>query len=291
MVEPRPRRWLSSPRGHGEADARGGDSTWERAKPLFLAAFLTVLSIVLLQLLLELKTLILLLFVSMVLAAAISRPAAVLERRGVPRGFAVAIVQLGALAVLLAIGYVVLPPLFDELAGFGHRLPHYVDRFKGLRREYTKLRTSYPGLASFDSEVAKLAARIGEVAGGRLINLPLTIASLLYEALTVFAFSTLLVMRRERIVEAMLPLVAPHRREHTREILDTIWERIGAYVRAKLIVMTIVGVLMYLSLLVLDVPFAVPLSVLVAFGEVFPAVTVPAEEFERLARDPVGGDR
>ena len=250
----------------------GGDSTWERAKPLFLAAFLTLLSIVVLQLLLQLKTLILLLFVSMVLAAAISRPAAVLERRGVPRALAVALVQLGALAVLLVIGYIVLPPLFDELAAFGKHLPHYVDRFKSLRREYTKLRTSYPGLGSFDSEVAKLAARIGEVAGGRLINLPFTIASLLYEALTVFAFSTLLVMRRERIVQSLLPLVAPHRREHTQAILDTMWERIGAYVRAKLIVMTIVGVLMYLCLLALGVPFAVPLSVIVAFGEVIPQI-------------------
>jgi predicted PurR-regulated permease PerM len=249
-----------------------GESTWDRAKPLFLAAFLTVLSIVGLRLLIELRSLLLLLFVSMVLAAAMSRPAAVLERRGVPRGIAVAIVQLGALAVLLVVGYIVLPPLLDELAGFANRVPHYVDRFQGLRREYSKLRTNYPELGSFDSEVAKLASRFGDVAGRRLINLPLSIASLLYQILTVVAFSTLLVMRRERIVQAMLPLVAPHRREHTVAIFDTIWERIGAYVRAKLIVMTIVGVLMYLCLLGLGVPFAVPLAVIVAFGEIIPQI-------------------
>ena len=44
------------------------------------------------------------------------------------------------------------------------------------------------------------------------------------------------------------------------EVFDKIWERIGAYVRAKLIVMTIVGVLMYFCLVALDVPFAVPLA-------------------------------
>jgi predicted PurR-regulated permease PerM len=250
----------------------GGESTWTRAKPLFLAAFLTIMTIVGLRLIVELRSLLILLFVSLVLAAAMSRPAAVLERRGVPRGIAVAAVQLIALAVLLAVGYVVLPPLLDELAGFAHRVPHYVDRFKGLRREYTKLRASYPELGSFDSEVAKLADRFGSVLGKRLINLPLGIASLLYEALTVLAFSTLIVMRRERIVQSMLPLVAPHRREHTVAIIDTIWERIGAYVRAKLIVMTIVGVLMYVALRVLDVPFAVPLAVIVAFGEIIPQI-------------------
>jgi predicted PurR-regulated permease PerM len=248
------------------------DSTWARAKPLFLAAALTLATIVGLRLLVELRSLLILLFVSMVLAAAMSRPAAVLERRGVPRGIAVAAVQLAALGVLLVVGYVVLPPLLDEVAGFVKRVPTYVDRFQGLRREYTKLRASYPELGSFDNEVAKLADQAGSVVGRRLIDLPLGIASLLYQLLTVVAFSTLLVMRRERIGHALLPLVAPHRRAHTIEIANTIWERIGAYVRAKLIVMTIVGVLMYLALLALDVPFAVPLAVIVAFGEIIPQI-------------------
>ena len=44
--------------------------------------------------------------------------------------------------------------------------------------------------------------------------------------------------------------------------------------RAKVIVMAIVGVLMYLALLVLGVPFAVPLAVIVAFGEVIPQIGV-----------------
>jgi predicted PurR-regulated permease PerM len=251
---------------------REGDSTWARAKPLFLAAFLTIMTIVGLRLIVQLRSLLIMLFISLVLAAAMSRPAAVLERRGIPRGIAVALVQLAALAGLLVVGYVVLPPLFDELAGFANRVPHYVDRFQGLRRSYAKLRTSYPELGSFDSQVSKLASRVGSVVGGRLIDLPFGLASLLYEALTILAFSTLIVMRRERIVQSVLPLVAPHRREHTVAIIDKIWERIGAYVRAKLIVMTVVGVLMYLALLVLGVPFAVPLAVIVAFGEIIPQI-------------------
>jgi predicted PurR-regulated permease PerM len=249
-----------------------GSSTWARAKPLFLAAFLTVLTIEALRVVVELRSLLILLFISLVLAAAMSRPAAWLERRGLPRGLAVAIVQLVALGVLLVVGYIVLPPLVDEVAGFVKRVPTYVDRFQGLRRDYARIRTNYPELGSFDSEVSKLADRAGSVVGKRLINLPLGLASLLYEALTVVAFSTLIVMRRERIVQAVLPLVAPHRREHTVAIIETIWERIGAYVRAKLIVMTIVGVLMYLALIALGVPFAVPLAVIVAFGEIIPQI-------------------
>ena len=52
--------------------------------------------------------------------------------------------------------------------------------------------------------------------------------------------------------------------------MEKIWDRLGGYLRAKVIVMVCVGELMYLSLRLLGVPFAVPLAVIVAFGELVP---------------------
>jgi predicted PurR-regulated permease PerM len=56
--------------------------------------------------------------------------------------------------------------------------------------------------------------------------------------------------------------------------MDKIWVRLGGYLRAKVIVMVCVGLLMYLALRILGVPFAVPLSVIVAFGELIPKIGV-----------------
>jgi predicted PurR-regulated permease PerM len=247
-------------------------STWARSKPLFLAAFLAILSFFGLELVLRLSDILILLFISLVLAAALSRPSAVLERRGIPRGLAVTIVQLVVLAVLLVVGWVVIPPLIDQLAAFADRVPSYVDRFQALRKDYAKIQARYPELGSFDSAVSKLADRFGNGVGTRLIDLPIRTAEILFQLLTILALSTLMVLRRERFIRAVLALVSPERRPQVEEVFDKIWERIGAYVRAKLIVMTIVGVLMYVCLLALDVPFAVPLAVIVAFGEVIPQI-------------------
>ena len=74
--------------------AAGDGSVWTRAKPLYVAAVLTILTYLGLQLLLDLQSILLLLFVSVVLAAAVARPTAMLERRGMPRGAAVLLVQL-----------------------------------------------------------------------------------------------------------------------------------------------------------------------------------------------------
>ena len=71
---------------------------------------------------------------------------------------------------------------------------------------------------------------------------------------------------RVRIRGFVLSLVQPARRDEVASILDRTWSRIGVYLRAKAIVMAIVGALMYVSLLDIGVPFAVPLAIVVAFG-------------------------
>src|SRR4051812_14802679 len=164
----------------------GGDepSTWERAKPIFLALVLALVAFLGFRLVVELKSILILLFISLVLAAALWRPARSLEQRGVPRGLAVTLVELAALAVLLVVGWIVLPPLFNQAAGFAERVPTYVDRFQALRRDYAQLQQRYPGLDSFDAEVGRLAERVGSAFGARLVNLPLTTATLLFQLLT-----------------------------------------------------------------------------------------------------------
>ena len=249
-------------------------SAWTTAKPLYLAALLAILTYLGVQLLLELRDILIMLFVAVVLAAALSRPTAALQRRGMPLGLAVGLIQVIALAALLLITWFVVPPLVDQMAGFADRVPDYIHRFQGLRRDYTRIRGRYPELGPFDEEVAKLADGVGSAVGHRLVDLPQRTAELLFQLLTVQALATLLVIRRDRMLKSALVLVAPGRREKTEQVAVKIWDRIGAYLRAKAIVMAVVGGLMYVALLALGVPFAVALAVIVAFGEIIPQIGV-----------------
>jgi predicted PurR-regulated permease PerM len=247
-------------------------STWEQARPLALALVVAVFALYAVQLLVDLRRVLILLFVSALFAAAMSRPAAALERRGVPRGVAVAVVQGLALAVLGLAIWLVVPPLVGQLSTFAADVPDYIDRFDRLRSRYDALRRDYPALGSFDDEVAALADRLGSLVSDRLVDLPLRTAQILFDLLTVYAIATLMVMRQERMLESTLRLVHPRSRRRTRIVMLKIWVRLGAYIRAKVIVMVVIGSLMYLCLLALHVPFAVPLAIIVAFGEVIPAI-------------------
>jgi predicted PurR-regulated permease PerM len=248
------------------------ESTFDRAKPIALALILTLAAVMGVRLLVELRTVLVLLFVAILFAAALSRPAAILERRGVPRGLAVAFVQALGILIVSATLWFVVPPLVGQLASFAERLPSYVTRVHQLRGRYDAVRQHYPELRTFDTQISDLEGRLVGNLGGRLVDLPTTSASLVFDLVTIYVLATLMVMRRERILEAFLVLVAPDKRTQTRGVIEKIWWRLGGYLRAKAIVMLVVGALMYVALLVLGVPFAVPLAIIVAFGELVPVI-------------------
>jgi len=75
------------------AGQRGvGESAFSRAKPIALGLILAALAVAGLRILVQLEHVLILVFLAVLVASAISQPAAGLERRGVPRGAAVAVV-------------------------------------------------------------------------------------------------------------------------------------------------------------------------------------------------------
>jgi predicted PurR-regulated permease PerM len=118
--------------------------------------------------------------------------------------------------------------------------------------------------------VQRLGAAIVDRAGERALGLPSALFGLLLDVLAVFVISVLLVTTRERILGFTLSLVHPDDRQLVGRLLEKMWSRLGTYLRAKVIVMAIVGALTYIALLLIGVPFALVLAIIVALGEVIP---------------------
>ncbi|HET6684233.1 MAG TPA: AI-2E family transporter [Gaiella sp.] len=253
------------------APAARRDSVVDRAMPIYVGLLFAVFTIVAILVLYMLRHVLLILFISILFAAALTGPSEWLhERLRVPRGLAAVLIYLLVFALLVGIGWLVVPPLLGQVAEFADKAPEYADRYRGVREAYGNLRADFPALPPFDEQISRLGSAILDRAGDRAAALPADLFSLFLDLLSVFVISLLLVTSRVRIRGFVLSLVQPTRRDEVASILDRTWSRIGVYLRAKAIVMTIVGVLMYLALLVIGVPFAVPLSIVVAFGELIP---------------------
>jgi predicted PurR-regulated permease PerM len=244
--------------------------TWRRAKPLYLSLVLAFLTAMLFVAVLRLEHVVLIVFISGLFAAALSGPTARLEQWRVPSSVSVPLIYLTTLAGVVLVLWLITPPLFEQLAGFADEAPQYAERYNGLRDTYNDIRANYPALAPFDEQVAKLGRSIFEHVGRRAIGLPSDLFRVFFDLLSIFVISTLLVSSRRRILAFILSLVHPDYRDEVRDVLTKMWNRIGYYVRAKLIVMAIVGALMYIALVLIGVPFAVPLALIVALGEIIP---------------------
>ena len=160
-----------------------------------------------------------------------------------------------------------MPPLLGQVVEFADRAPEYADRYEGIREAYAELRADFPALPPFEEQLSRLGDAILDRAGERAVALPGDVFSIFVDLLAVFFVSLLLLTNRLRIRDFVLSLTHSDHRRRTGLVLDRSWLRIGGYLRAKVIVMAIVGALTYVSLIAIGVPFAIPLSVIVAFGE------------------------
>jgi predicted PurR-regulated permease PerM len=246
------------------------ESLVRRALPTYLALLFAILTLIGFLLLRQLSHVLLILFVSVLFAAALSGPAERLERLRVPRAIAVVLLYLAALAIVAVTLWLVVPPLFEQVAAFADRAPEYAERYGRFREAWNALREDYPALGSFDDQVSRLTSGIIDRAGNRIIDLPALLFALFLDALSVLVISMLLVTNRERLFGFALSLVHPTDRELVGSLLDKMWSRIGFYLRAKVIVMAIVGAITYGALLLIGVPFPLPLAVIVALGEAIP---------------------
>lgn len=255
------------PDQHGAADHQGAI---RRALPIYYALLFAILTVFVIYLLIELKHVLMLLFISLLFAAATARPAALLQRFHIPQGIAVALIYLFSLSLVFAVAWFVVPPVLGQVANLGDEFPSYIERFQGFQERYDELRQEYPSLDSFDDQVAQIGGRIISAFGQRLTALPSQLFGLFLDLLSVFVISMLLVTNRHRLLETALELVHPDHRDETRDIAVKMWQRIGHYLRAKIIVMVIVGTITYFTLLLIGVPFALLLAIIVAFGEAIP---------------------
>lgn len=245
-------------------------SVWDKAKPIYIALLLAILTWVALQALGRMTHVLLILFVSILFAAALTGPVRRLERWRVPRAISVIVIYLVSLGLVVGLLWFVTPPLFDQVANLGDRAPQYAERYDRLKDAYEEIRSNYGSLPPFDVQVERLGNAIIGHAGDLAIGLPGALFGLFLDALSVFVISLLLVTNRERILAFTLALVRPDDRKFVGGLLERMWTRVGAYLRAKLIVMAIVGALTYVVLLVIGVPFALVLAIIVALGEAIP---------------------
>jgi len=211
-----------------------------------------------------------LLLIAVFLAVALGPAVDRIKRLKLPRPASIIAVFLGLFLAIFLIGLIVVPPIVNEVQAFAKDVPNYIDdiRSNDTLREYDD---KYDITAKLEDQASSLPSRLGDAAGA-LQAVTVGVFSTVLQLVTVLTITFFLLLDGGRIVNFILAQVRPHHQERMRAVAADIYGATGGYVAGALSLATAAGLSTYILLSILNVPFAVPLAVLMAFFDLIPLV-------------------
>ncbi|MDP8922689.1 MAG: AI-2E family transporter [Chloroflexota bacterium] len=204
-----------------------------------------------------------LLLAALILATAVAPIVDALERR-MPRAVGTMLVYLALLIVVVGVGWLTIPRLVREARALVDEAPAWITSLAAAVERWTSSANSGI-LDALQSWVTRSAAW--------LVMLPFQITSALFELVIVIVMSAYLVISLPGLRRFTLSLVPEERRDEARDVLAEMGRTMGGFVRGTLIdAAAIVGVIVYVGLLLLGVPFTLVLALISAVGELVPTI-------------------
>ncbi|MBI2952789.1 MAG: AI-2E family transporter [Chloroflexi bacterium] len=233
---------------------------------------LTVIAVfgvyLLLMFLAAVRLVIVIFLMAVVIAQAVEPLVRVLIRLRIHRGIAVILAYLMLLQIFLLIGAIVVPSLIVQLQGLVINLPILLTQLEALLGAYYAASQLVPP-EQLQEAVNQLATRIAELLPSLLL-LPFQIGSVVFAAimtLVISAYWLIMADQAKALIIGTLPVKA---RAEGEDVLAEIGMRVGGWVRGQLLLSVSIGLITFIGLELLNVPFTLVLSVWAAITELIP---------------------
>ena len=232
--------------------------------------FTTAAFLALLWLLVQLRSVLLLLGIAVFVAVALGPAVDFFSRGRMPRAAAILVVYLLIFLVLSGVLALIVPPVVNGATDLSRDIPGYVDDLRNNQaiREFDN---KYDLTTKLREEAEKLPDRIGDAAGA-LQSIAAGAVNAAFQLLTILTMAFFLLLDGRRITEFLVTRLGRHREERLRGIAERIYKSTSGYVAGALTITSINGILTFIVLTLLGVPFAVPLAVLMSFFGLIPLV-------------------
>lgn len=221
----------------------------------------------------KLRGILLLMVVAGFIALLLNPAVTGLRRLGIKRrGSAVAIVTVLAVAAFGALAFAFGYPLVNGLTHLAQNLPKYVSQAEHGKGWIGHLVQKYhvkhwvqtnlaPKLATFAKNLSKPALSLGKGALTLLISL-----------LTIFVLVLLLLLEGHKLRNGVLRMMGPARAEQTSRIAGEVSRSVTGYMIGNFITSLIAGIVVFVALTAMGVPFALLWGLWVALLDFLPMI-------------------
>jgi putative heme transporter len=212
----------------------------------------------------------LLVFIALIIAAAILPAARLGERYRVPRGVTVLLVYLLVAGVMALMGRLLWPALSEQWQQFLDQLPRLVDNVKswlgGLQVFLDRWGAPLPAppTEGLDNVARTLLTNTFRVTFGA--------AGAAIETIAVFVVAAYLVIDAQEVGRALMSLLPRGTRPTAVRLAPAVLSRVGGYVRGQLVSSFFVGALIAIALALLGVRYSLLIGAIAAVFNIVPFV-------------------
>ncbi|PJE57890.1 MAG: hypothetical protein COU81_03805 [Candidatus Portnoybacteria bacterium CG10_big_fil_rev_8_21_14_0_10_36_7] len=232
--------------------------------------FRIVLVILLFVFLYLIKNILVLLFATLIIAAAMSRPVSWMQKHKIPRILGTIIAYI---VVFLAFGlilYLLLPPLASETKSLSENLPTFLSQIQGWFMSVQKY--IEPTYTNNDFQFLNQLSNRLAGAATNIFGTTIIIFGGIFSFISILVVSIYLTFQEKALKQFAVSMLPSQYQVYATSIIDRSQVRVGAWVGGQVVLGVVVGVLAFIGLSILHVKYALVLAILAGMLEIVPYI-------------------
>ncbi len=228
-------------------------------------------------LVIQIREIVLLLILGILLAAAIEPVVNRLRRAGLSRGQSILVVYAAIVVAVAALLALVVPPLYQQGAGFVTHIPEFLTRFREQAETSSNPALRSAGARSIDRAMALYDSwlknpPIQAVQVTQAIGFLTSFVGIVFTTFSVLIVAYYWMTEKGIIKRLVLGLVPLARRDRAHRLWDEIELRLGGWARGQLVLMAAIGISATIAYFALGLPFWFLLGIWSGLTELIPFI-------------------
>jgi len=209
-------------------------------------------------------------FVSIIIAAALSPSVDKLEKKKIPRAVSIIVLYLLVVGFLGAFIYFVFPPMISQIQQLADSLPSYFKTFSNFIISLRDVSTN--GLLNASqASLSSLSNFLGEFINN-IFNTTIGFFNGAAALLMIFVLTLYFLLDENGIKKFFVSLMPIKQKSKIISITSKIGKKLGGWLRGQIILAIAVGVVVYAGLFLMKVPYALTLAILAGLLEIIPII-------------------
>lgn len=211
--------------------------------------------------LLEIRTILVDLFIAYIIMTALSPFVVMLTKRKIPNVLAATIIYLLAISLFFLLIFPLVPFFVAQIVSLIKSFPIYLDNtanLLGIKVDFTQVQ-------------AFLGAEVSNI-GKNAYFITASVFNGFFSFLTIMVIGFYLLLDRKNTKQSLVALFPEKLQDRAENTITEVEMKLGAWVRGQIVLSVFIGVITWIMLTLLGIPFALPLALIAGILEIVPTL-------------------